>query len=85
VKLRLDSGEVGEAKSFDGGILTLLSPKAFAPGSPIRFTVVEDEVERTLEGRTLGSKRVEDQRFEVKMRFVNLRRADRELLLRQLA
>jgi hypothetical protein len=80
----LDSGEVVEARSFDAGILTLLSPRAFAPGSPIRFSFVEEGLERPFEGRTLGSKRVDDLRFEVKMRFVNLRRADRALLHREL-
>jgi len=84
VKVRLDGGEPGEAKSFDAGILTLLSPRAFAPGSPIRFSFAVDGVERRLEGRTLGSKRVDDLQFEVRLRFVNLRRADRALLLQEL-
>lgn len=85
MKLWFDNGEDGEAKSLDGNILTLLSPRAFAPGSPIRFAVLKDEAERWFEGRTLGCKRVDDGRFEVRMRFVNLRRVDRELLLRELA
>lgn len=84
MKLRFDSGEEGEARRFDGNILTLLSPSAFAPGSPIRFAALADEAERPLEGRALGSKRIGDDWFEVRMRFVNLRRADRELLLRRL-
>ena len=85
MKVRFDSGEEGEAKSFEAGILTMLSPRAFAPGSPIRFAVDQGRGEHPLEGRALGSKRVDGRRFEVRMRFVNLRRDDREFLLRELA
>lgn len=84
MKILLGSGEEAEATSFDAGILTLLSPRAFVPGSPIQFSCLEDGVERPFEGRALGSKRVDDELFEVRLRFVNLRRADRELLLGQL-
>ena len=62
-----------------------MSPRAFAPGSPIRFALVLPDEARPLEGRALGSKRVDNDHFEVRLRFVNLRRADRELLLRELA
>jgi len=84
VKIRLDSGEDAEARTFDGALLTLLSPRAFAPGAPIRFVLVLEEGERPFEGRAIGSKRVDDSQFTVRMRFVNLRRSDRELLLHQL-
>jgi hypothetical protein len=83
VKLRLATGEEGEATAIEGNLLTFLSPRAFAPGAPIRFSTL-GEAERSFEGRTIGSKRVEDGRFEVRMRFVNLRREDREVLLREL-
>lgn len=83
MKLRLESGEEAQATAIEANLLTLLSPRAFAPGAPIRFSTL-GEAERSFEGRTIGSKRVEDGRFEVRMRFVNLRRADRELLLGEL-
>ena len=83
MKLRLATGEEGEAIAIDGNLLTLLSPRAFAPGAPIQFSTL-GEAERSFEGRTIGSKRVEDGRFEVRMRFVNLRREDREALQREL-
>jgi hypothetical protein len=85
VKLQLDGGEEVQATSFDGNTLTLLSPRAFAPGSPIRFSVAVYDASRSFEGRTIGSKRLDDGRFEVRLRCVNLRRADRELLLREFA
>jgi hypothetical protein len=81
MKIRLESGEDAEARAFDGNLLTLLSPRAFAPGSPIRFVATPDGEERHFEGRAIGSKRIDDSHFEVRMRFVNLRRGDRELLL----
>ena len=84
MKLRLESGEEALATKFDGNILMLLSPRAFAPGSPIRLTATSDSGERNLEGRVLGSRRVRDQQFEVRIRFVNLRRATRELLVENL-
>jgi hypothetical protein len=84
VNLRLQSGEQGEAVRLDGNLLTFLSPRAFAPGSPIRFAVSAEGGPRSFEGRTIGSKRIEGGRFEVRMRFVNLRREDRELLAERL-
>ena len=57
---------------MDGTVATLLSPRAFAPGSPIRLRVEQDGEERALEGRTIGSKRVHGERYEVRLRFVNL-------------
>lgn len=83
MRLRLGTGEDAEATAIDGNVLTLSSPRAFAPGAPIRFSTV-GEMERRFEGRTVASKRVDDGRFEVRLRFVNLRRADREFLRRAL-
>jgi len=85
VKVRLESGEEAEARTLDGNVLTLRSPRAFAPGSPIRFSVtLDDQDPRSFEGRALGSKRTDDEGFDVRMRFVNLRRGDRERLAARL-
>ncbi|MGD8318270.1 MAG: PilZ domain-containing protein [Myxococcales bacterium] len=86
MKVRLESGQEAEAQTLDGNVLTLRSPLAFAPGSPIRFRVaLDDEDRRSFEGRTLGSKRTHDGGFEVRLRFVNLRRGDRERLAAHLS
>ena len=85
MKIRLESGEEAEAQAFDGNVLNLWSPRAFAPGSPIRFVATVNDEERSLEGRAIASKRIDDSHFEVRMRLVNLRRGDRELLLTQIA
>jgi hypothetical protein len=84
MKLCLESGEEAEARTFDGSLLTIWSPRAFAPGSPIRFTATIDNGVRPFEGRAIGSKRVDETHFEVRMRFVNLRRDDREHLTARL-
>ena len=84
MKVRFDTGDEAEATSFDGNVLTLLSPRAFAPGAPIRFSAAGGQEAPSFEGRTIGSKRVDEHRFEVRMRFVNLRRAERNVLLREL-
>lgn len=84
MKLRFESGQDGVGLAFDGNLMTLTSPVAFAPGSPIRFTSVGEHGHRSFEGRALGSKRLEGEQFEVRLRLVNLRRENRELLLRAL-
>jgi hypothetical protein len=84
MKVRLESGEAARALRIEGNVLTLESPRAFPPGAPIRFSLATEAGERTFEGRTIGSKRTGDDSFDVRLRFVNLRRADRERLLRRL-
>ena len=84
MNLRLESGQVAVGLSFDGNLLKLTSPVAFAPGSPIRFKPAGEHGDRNFEGRVLGSKRVQDEQFEVRLRLVNLRREERELLLSRL-
>jgi len=84
MKVRFDTGDEGEATSIEGNVLTLSSPRAFAPGAPIRFCAAGGREARMFEGRTIGSKRVDGERFKVRMRFVNLRRTDRDALLREL-
>lgn len=86
MKVQLETGEDAEAQRFDGTALTLRSPRAFAPGSPIRFSLTDEgEAEsKSFEGRTIGSKRVDEALFEVRLRLVNLRREDRELLQQKL-
>jgi len=79
MEIRLEGGEDAEARTFDGSQLTFLSPRAFAPGAPIRFTATAGGAVRAFEGRAIGSKRIDEVRFEVRMRFVNLRRDDRSI------
>ena len=80
VRIELATGEKGELRAVDGNQATLESPRAFAPGAPLQFTVELAGAARSLEGRTIGSKRLADGAFVVRLRFVNLRRDVRQLL-----
>jgi hypothetical protein len=83
VALRLEGSDgVAELLSFDGKVFTMASPDAFAPGAPVRLRATLDGEERPIEGRCLGSRRRDDGRFEVRLRLINLRRADRVALER---
>jgi len=73
--VRIGGGE-GELLALSGENLEVVSPKAFAPGAPVRFEVEEME----LKGRCVKCKRGDDGRFELRLRMVNLRRAHRERL-----
>ena len=83
MEIELENGEIAQIAAFDGrNALTFESSCAFAPGAPIRFRAELgfDLGRRTFEGRSLGSKRTETGRFEVRMRFVNLQRESRRAL-----
>jgi hypothetical protein len=76
---RFDAGE-GEIVALKGERLEAVAPKAFAPGQPIRFAVLVDGEDVSLEGRCQGSKKRDDGRFDVRVRLVNLSRPVRERL-----
>ncbi len=74
----LATGESVELLEVTGERVLLRSPRAFAPGAPIRFERLGEEV--SLEGRSLGSRRDGDG-FLVRCRLVSLRREQREGLV----
>ena len=77
--VRVDGGE-GRALSFVGEVMTLTLARAYAPGQPMRCTVVIGDREMALDGRSVGSRKTPDGAFEVRVRLVNLRREDRDAL-----
>ena len=83
--LRFEEGAEGEVTGLSDNILTAVAPSAFPPGRPMSFSVVlaEDEV-LALEGRSLGSRKRSDGRFDMRMRLVNLRREARDRLTQAL-
>lgn len=80
VAVTLSSGGRGEAVAFEGEVLSLVLPRAFAPGAPVSLEATVDGRTMALNGKALGSKRREDGRFDVRMRMINLRRSERERL-----
>jgi len=80
VNLELEGGAQAEALRLEGGRLHLTSPQAFAPGTPVHLTLRSADGDAVIEGRSQGSKRRPDGRFDVRLRLVNLTRALRERL-----
>ncbi len=67
-------------RDFEEPLMTLLSPKAFSPGQPLPLTIIAGDTELVLQAKTVGSKRAPDNRYVVRIRIVNLRRSERNLL-----
>ena len=73
VACTLPGALAGTAESWTGEVLVVSSPRAFAPGAPLRVELGA----LTVEAKSLGSKKRDDGRFEVRLRAVNLRREQR--------
>jgi len=80
VSADLPGGERGEVMGLEGERMLVVSPRAFAPGAPLRLVLHLPDGELAVEGRTVGSRRRPDQAFDVRLRLVNVKRADRERL-----
>jgi hypothetical protein len=78
--VKVEQGGEGEALSVAGEVLHIVIDRAYAPGAPISMSVARADGELGLRGKTIGSKRREDGRFDVKLRLVSLSRVDRERL-----
>ncbi|HEY8432146.1 MAG TPA: hypothetical protein VIL20_27405 [Sandaracinaceae bacterium] len=78
--VELASGGSGEAVAWAGEVLSLVLPRAFAPGAPIAFSIALEGGALSLSGKTVGSKRRADGRFDVRVRLLNLRREERARL-----
>jgi len=80
--LRIDNEHDGVATGCDATIIVFLAPKAFPPGQPLTLALWPGhERALSLAARSIGSKRLPDQRFEVRARLVNLSRDARLRLL----
>jgi hypothetical protein len=71
----------GAVLELTGLQLRLRSPKAFPPGQPLTLQLQNDV---KLEARTIGSKRLDESSFELRVRLINLRKDGREALERAL-
>lgn len=79
--VRIADAYDGELLRFEGQQLCLCSPKAFPPGQPLALRL---EPELRLEARAIGSRRLPDGRFELRVRLINLTKDAREALNRAL-
>ena len=82
VTLTLSTGESGAVVAWDDAVLVFSSPRAFAPGAPIKLSLSLSLADSPadLELKAIGSRRAEGEvLFQVRARAMNLRR---ELRLR---
>ena len=85
IPVRVGSDLEGVTRSFDGARarLQFVVAKAFPPGQPLQLTLLPPDGQVvSLQARSLGSKRRDDQRFDVQARLVSVSRATREALER---
>ena len=80
--VRIAGEHDGELLELSGLQLRLRSPKAFPPGQPLTLQLPPDV---KLEARAIGSKRLDESSFELRVRLINLRKDTREALERMLA
>lgn len=80
--LQIDNQHEGVAISCDATIIVFHAPKAFPPGQPVSLTLwPASDRPLALSARSIGSKLLQEQRFEVRARLVNLSRPAREHLV----
>jgi len=78
-------GTPGQAAAWDDPVLGLVCDRAHPPGRPLEIALVLGTNQLALRGKSAGSKRRDDGRFEVRVRLHSLRRSDREQLAQAFA
>ena len=68
------------AVGCDGELLQLVCDRAHPPGRPLEIPLQLATGVLTVRGKSAGSKRRDDQRFDVRIRLHSLRRSDRDQL-----
>ena len=81
VPVRIAGAHDGAILELAGLQMRLRSPKAFPPGQPLALQLSPDV---QLEARAIGSKRLDESSFELRVRLINLRKDAREALERAL-
>lgn len=81
IELRFTTGEEGRAVALDGDMLEVRTAASHPVGEPLAFALALADGPLALEGKSRGSRRLDDGAFEVRVRLVTLRRADRERLV----
>ena len=73
-------GGDGHAVAFDGAVIEFVAMEPQATGRPVEVVLRLAEGPLVLRGRSRGSRRLEDGRFQVWLRPVALRREERARL-----
>ncbi len=85
VRVSFGDGSDGRAVGLDGTVLTAVGPTPYPPGRPLELSLALAETTAAVRGKTIGSKRRDDDLYDVRIRLVNLRREHREALASALA
>lgn len=80
VAATFDDGATGQAVAFDGAVIECVVSIPQAPGRPVEVVLQFADGPLTLRTRSRGSRRVDEGRFQVKLRPVALRREERTRL-----
>ena len=75
---KLASGDAIELLRFDGKLLTFVAGKAVAPGAPLRVRV--EPTGMTLELKSIGSRKLDNARFELRARIMTMPKEVRDAL-----
>jgi hypothetical protein len=78
--LALSDGERGRALAYADGVLRMVCERAHPTGQPLSLTLHAPGGELSLQGKSAGSKRRQDGRFDVQLKLVSLRREQRSAL-----
>jgi hypothetical protein len=79
--IRFADGASGVAVGYDGAVIHMICERAHPPGRPLEITVTAAEQSICVRGKSAGSKRRDDGRFDVRLRLHSLRREEREQLV----
>jgi hypothetical protein len=80
VAATLADGAVITVLAFDGALLHFVGERAHPPGRPLEVRLTLEGAPLVLQGKAVGSKLRDDERFDVRLRLHSLRREARALL-----
>jgi hypothetical protein len=76
-RVTFPDGAPALAVGYADNVLHLICEAAFPPGKPLSLQLQLDGQALALQGKSAGSKRRADQRYDVKLRLFSLRRDER--------
>lgn len=77
IPLRFTDGEEGHVVALDGEILEIRASGSHPPGQPVEVVLDLSGGALSLKAKSRGSRRIDDETFEVRLRLVELRKRER--------